>query len=146
MKTYKCAQGKQTPLGSAIVILAQTDLPGDDDLQTAAESLESLASSNPESRLIFVTSSENAKSFKALANRHPNAVVIHSMNADNIDTIVSDVITELSNVSRTVVNYYCNESQSTFIDYLTPGVPTTYEVRREYLLASTHFNINVSVA
>lgn len=117
------------PVTQTILLFSQNGRLTDNDLSASKLSLNTIKTSYPGTRVIYVTSRESS-SLKQLILDQDDTIINFS---SDVLSLVTQVVDKLSDLPANIVKFYCNHSQVVFEDYVTPQIGSFYEIHREYL-------------
>ncbi|KAG5894333.1 hypothetical protein JTB14_004377 [Gonioctena quinquepunctata] len=124
-----CSASKIKPLGQAILVFSTDGRLTDNDVAMSRLSINTLKTSYPGTRIMFVTpTGEN--SLKQLLVDESDSVL--SLSSDVV-SLAQQITDHLSEIPANIIKFYCNHTDVVFEDYITPDVEVFYEIHREYI-------------
>lgn len=126
------------PKGKVILILGNSAKISDLDSEDALRTIDSIKSTYPETRIIYLGKNENDYR-KFIKSRFEQDVVIK---LDSEMRFLDDLKSKIKNVPSGILNPYCQNSKSSVEDYLVPKIERVYEVHGGYV---AHMNVLVKV-
>lgn len=133
-----CSQKSIKPTAQVILILTQDGRLTTNDLTTSALSINTIKSTYPGTRIIYVTSRESTSIRQLIVDKDDTVLNF----SNDVVSLVTAVIDKLSDVPSNIVKFYCNHTEIIFEDYITPYTERLYEIHSEYLRRG-HFNVQV---
>lgn len=142
-KTDKeCTNTLRSTRTTVILVLANTAIPSDRDLDTSEKLISAIKAKNSGSSFIYATSDSNAGTFERLANnRYMNDYVVKSER--NIEEVLQGVRRKLGELPRQLMELHCGISPLEYEDYVPAGVETVYEIPYNYLATTTDLKVQV---